>query len=135
MRIELPGSGSGGSVPSPTQNQSRGPTKPTTPAPHTSRPKTWGAAVADATANGPPQSVKVKPGDTLTGIANSHNDTVGSVERANPRITDPNLIYPGQTVYLPEKTADQVVGPGGRAVPYHPPQPATPSPATPHGGA
>src|SRR5215470_529721 len=135
MRIELPGSGSGGSVPQPTQNQSRTITKSTTPPPGTSRAKTWADTVAHATANGPRQSVKVKPGDTLTAIANSHNDTVGSVERANPRITDPNLIYPGQTVYLPEKTADQVVRPGGRAAPYHPPQPATPSPATPHGGA
>src|SRR5262249_11382207 len=71
--------------------------------------KAWADAVAQATANRPQQSVTVKPGDTLTGIANSHNDTVRSVAKANPQIHDPNLIDPGQTVNLPKTTPDQVV--------------------------
>ena len=43
----------------------------------------------------------VQPGDTLSGIAASHGITLAAVEAANPRISDPNLIYPGQTVEMP----------------------------------
>ena len=42
----------------------------------------------------------VQPGDTLSGIAASHGVTLAAVEAANPRISDPNLIYPGQTVEI-----------------------------------
>ena len=44
----------------------------------------------------------VKPGDTLSGIAASHGAKLAAVEAANPQIKNPNLIYAGQTVKIPE---------------------------------
>ncbi|MDN5345470.1 MAG: hypothetical protein PWQ18_1584, partial [Clostridia bacterium] len=38
----------------------------------------------------------VKPGDTLYNIANRFGTTVDQILAANPQISDPNLIYPGQ---------------------------------------
>ena len=46
-------------------------------------------------------AVTVQSGDTLSGIAAAHGDSLASVEGANPGISDPNLIFAGQTVYLP----------------------------------
>lgn len=44
----------------------------------------------------------VQPGDTLSGIAASHSAGLAAVEAANPQLSDPNLIYAGQTVEIPE---------------------------------
>jgi len=44
----------------------------------------------------------VQPGDTLSGIAASHGVSLAAVEAANPHLANPNLIYTGQTVDLPE---------------------------------
>jgi LysM repeat protein len=44
----------------------------------------------------------IKPGDTLSGIASSHNVKVAAVQAANPQIKNPNLIYAGQTIKLPK---------------------------------
>jgi len=44
----------------------------------------------------------VQPGDTLSGIAASHGTSLAAVEAANPKLADPNLIYAGQTVEIPE---------------------------------
>jgi murein DD-endopeptidase MepM/ murein hydrolase activator NlpD len=44
----------------------------------------------------------VQPGDTLSGIAASHGVSLAAVETANPHLANPNLIYAGQTVDLPE---------------------------------
>lgn len=43
----------------------------------------------------------VQPGDTLSGIAASHGVSLSALETANPQITDPDLIFAGQTVNLP----------------------------------
>ncbi|MGI6286209.1 hypothetical protein MHOCP_13160 [Moorella humiferrea] len=43
----------------------------------------------------------VKPGDTLSGIARMFGTTVDQILAANPQITDPNLIYPGQRICIP----------------------------------
>lgn len=43
----------------------------------------------------------VQPGDTLSGIAASHGASLASVESANPQISDPNLIYAGETLQIP----------------------------------
>ena len=51
----------------------------------------------------------VQPGDTLSGIAASHGASLAAVEAANPKLSDPNLIYTGQTVELPEGSS---VSPG-----------------------
>jgi LysM repeat protein len=43
----------------------------------------------------------VKPGDYLTEIALQFNITLSALLQANPQISDPNLIYPGQVVQIP----------------------------------
>jgi hypothetical protein len=43
----------------------------------------------------------VQPGDTLSGIAASHGVNLAAVEAANPQLSDPNVIYAGQTVEVP----------------------------------
>ncbi|CEP67645.1 Spore coat assembly protein SafA [Moorella glycerini] len=43
----------------------------------------------------------VKPGDTLSSIARKFGTTVDQILAANPQITDPNLIYPGQRICIP----------------------------------
>jgi LysM repeat protein len=55
-------------------------------------------------------SVTVQAGDTLRSIAASHGAALSAVEAANPQISDPNLIYVGETVYVPS---------GGYVVPGH----------------
>lgn len=42
----------------------------------------------------------VKPGDTLNSIATSHELKLSQILRLNPQITNPDLIYPGQTIHL-----------------------------------
>jgi LysM repeat protein len=44
----------------------------------------------------------VQPGDTLSGIAASHSVSLAAVEAANAQLSNPNLIYAGQTLQLPE---------------------------------
>jgi LysM repeat protein len=46
-------------------------------------------------------NVVVNPGDTLDGIATQHQTTYVRLFDANINITDPNLIYPGDTVRIP----------------------------------
>jgi len=43
----------------------------------------------------------VKPGDTLKEIADQFGLTVEKITTANPAITNPNLIFPGQIITLP----------------------------------
>lgn len=52
-----------------------------------------------------PQKVTVKPGDSLDHIATGEHTTWVRLYDANDAISDPNLIYPGQTIVIP--TADQ----------------------------
>ena len=44
----------------------------------------------------------IQPGDTLSGIAASHGVSLAAVESANSQLSDPGLIYAGQTVKIPE---------------------------------
>lgn len=46
-------------------------------------------------------AVTVHAGDTLSQIAQEHNVSLSSLERANPRITNPDLIYVGEQVVVP----------------------------------
>ncbi len=50
---------------------------------------------------GPESVVAVRSGDTLTWIAHDHGVSLQALEKANPQIKDPNLIFPGQTIHLP----------------------------------
>ena len=43
----------------------------------------------------------VTRGDDLFAIAARHNVTLAALEQANPQITDPRLIFPGQRVVIP----------------------------------
>jgi murein DD-endopeptidase MepM/ murein hydrolase activator NlpD len=43
----------------------------------------------------------VQPGDTLSGIAASHSVSLAAVESANSQLSNPNVIYAGQTVEIP----------------------------------
>ena len=60
---------------------------------------TKSAVLVSATIHG--GSYTVAPHDTLSTIAVSHGDNLAAVEAANPQITDPNVIYVGETVALP----------------------------------
>ncbi len=48
------------------------------------------------------QSVVVAEGDTLTAIADGHQTTYVRIFDANTGITDPNLIYPGDSLRIPD---------------------------------
>src|SRR5690606_6912286 len=45
-------------------------------------------------------SYTVRSGDTLSQIAASHGMTLGALVAANPQITNPDVIFPGQTLNL-----------------------------------
>jgi LysM domain len=49
----------------------------------------------------------VQPGDTLSGIAASHGASLAAVEAANPQVANPNLIYAGQSIKIPEGSSAQ----------------------------
>jgi hypothetical protein len=94
-----------------TTASSSSPTSSTTATPPESQ--AWAQAMARAAAVPP---VTVHPGDTLTGIAASHGDSLSSVQNDNPQIPyDPfpykNLIFPGEMVDLPPHKPAQVVPP------------------------
>lgn len=55
---------------------------------------------APAPAPAPSNTYVVRPGDSLSGIAASHGLTLAQIEALNPQITNPNMIYPGQTINL-----------------------------------
>ncbi|HEY3734583.1 MAG TPA: LysM domain-containing protein [Streptosporangiaceae bacterium] len=47
----------------------------------------------------------VQPGDTLSGIAASHSVSLAAVESANSQLSNPNLIYAGQTLEIPKTSS------------------------------
>lgn len=47
----------------------------------------------------------IQKGDTLWDIANRNNTTVEKIQSANPSITNPNLIYAGSTINIPDAAA------------------------------
>ena len=53
----------------------------------------------------------VKSGDTLSAIATAHGVSLQSLKAANPQISNPNVIYPGQSINIPG---------GGSAAPVKP---------------
>jgi hypothetical protein len=46
----------------------------------------------------------IKSGDTLSGIAQRNNTTVSALMKANPQISNKNLIYTGKSLNIPGKT-------------------------------
>ncbi len=56
-----------------------------------------------------PTTATVQSGDTLSEIAKANNTTVEAIMKANPGITDPNVISVGQTLNIPGTTSSQSV--------------------------
>jgi len=104
-----------------------------------------GAATAAPVATAPVSTApattttyKIVSGDTLSGISAKYGTTVDALMKANPSITDPNLIYAGASLNIPGATApsgggaQQPTGGGGGATPTGTPDTTTaPPPATP----
>lgn len=83
------------------------------------------AAATPAPAPAPaPVMVAVNPGDSLTRIATDHGLTVQRLYDANPGVENPNLIYPGQELRIPDASETLAT----REMPTPPPAPA-PTPA------
>jgi LysM repeat protein len=53
----------------------------------------------------------VQPGDTLSVLAQTYNTSVAAILALNPQITDPNLIYSGQVILIPENSSATAVIP------------------------
>ncbi len=70
-------------------------------------------------------SYTVRSGDTLSGIAQRHDVSLNALIAANPQISNPNLIYPGQRVNIP--------GGGTNPGPTNP-SPSPGNPTSPPGG-
>ena len=51
---------------------------------------------------------EVKAGDTLGAIARRNKVSVAAIVRANDSITDPDRIFPGQSIVIPSKPGDDV---------------------------
>ena len=51
-----------------------------------------------------PRLYRIKNGDTLGKIAKRFDVTVGDILAANPQITDPDHIVPGQVITIPQPT-------------------------------
>lgn len=65
----------------------------------------------------------VQPGNTLSGIAASRGVSLSAVEQANPQISNPDLIVPGEVVHLSANASDGTVshassGSGSYGHPY-----------------
>jgi LysM repeat protein len=70
-----------------------------------------------------PKMVTVNEGDTLSGIATNNQTTYVKIYNANTKIADPNVIYPGDSLRIPdpnEQLAD-------RALPAEPAAQPTPT--------
>lgn len=50
----------------------------------------------------------IKAGDTLSQIAASQGTTIAEIQKLNPNITNPNLIYSGQSLNLPQATTSGI---------------------------
>lgn len=46
----------------------------------------------------------VQTGDTLYKIAQNFNTSIAAIIAANPQISDPDIIFPGQTIIVPTET-------------------------------
>jgi LysM repeat protein len=69
----------------------------------------------------------VKKGDTLSAIAKANKTTVAAIQKANPEITNVNLIRPGQVFDIPTKTSKTGSAPKEPASATVPVVPAVPA--------
>lgn len=80
---------------------------------------------SSAFAKDQPNMVTVKPGDSLSKIAQEHNTTYGRIFDANTDIQNPNVINPGQKFRIP--TADEQLASRALPAPTSPVAAAQPS--------
>lgn len=64
-------------------------------------------------AGGSGGSYSVQKGDTLSGIASRHGVSLSALIAANPQISNPNLIYPGQQIKLPGQAGSAAAAASG----------------------
>ena len=72
-------------------------------------------------------TITIQKGQTLSGIAKQQGTTVNDLLKANPSIKNPNLIYAGSALNLPEAPKPPLVTPGASVPPPSP----TGTPTTP----
>lgn len=79
---------------------------------------------------------RIRTGDTLSGIAHRYGTSVSSLMKANPSISNPNLIYAGRTLNVPgsrdefrPSSPSQSRGPSQSQGPSGPSGDNTPAPA------
>ena len=65
---------------------------------------------------------RVVPGDTLGSIASRHGVSLGDLERANPGIKNPNLIFVGEMISIPGGHAAPPPGVGATGATQGPPR-------------
>lgn len=72
-------------------------------------------------------TITIQKGQTLSGIAKRQGTTIDALLKANPSIKNPNLIYAGSALSLPEVPKPTVVAPGASgSAPVAPMTPSTP---------
>ncbi len=71
--------------------------------------------------------ITIQKGQTLSGIAKQQGTTIDALLKANPSIKNPNLIYAGSALSLPEAPKPTSVAPGASgSAPVAPVTPSTP---------
>jgi LysM repeat protein len=70
-------------------------------------------------------TITIQKGQTLSGIAKQQGTTIDALLKANPTIKNPNVIYAGSALNLPEAPKPTPVAPGASGSPQ--PAPVTPS--------
>lgn len=70
-----------------------------------------------ATSDTPGNHYTVQHGDTLSSIAQRFGISLAALEAANPRIANPNLIYPGEQLAIPGGSAPAPSAPPGQSGP------------------
>lgn len=74
--------------------------------------------------------VVVAAGDTLSGIAAQYGTSYQAIASASPGVSNPNLIYAGETVYVPSGGSVTGWTPAPEAAPVQQQSTPTPSPAS-----
>lgn len=69
----------------------------------------------------------IKPGDTLSQIAEANKTDIGTLQKLNPQITNPDRIYAGSNLALPEPPAPRIPSQPTNVV-FNQPEPAPFSP-------